>query len=184
MSFNWSDPQFANLFSDLGKPAPPAPFVPAFESGIVYRSQGKGDLPVNDEYYATASTAAWLASKFGAARVHDPNLPGQADLTDSANPGPDGADVYAVSGVPAYSRMLVFQPGSVIRNYVGAVVSIALKQFSLNAGELAKFYRNLPEDKYPAFTEVIGAPPNVVSLQVQSLAEQYAWRELLLRSQS
>lgn len=183
MSFNWSDPQFANLFNDLGKPAPPASFIPSFEEGIVYRSTS-GDMLVNDEYYASASTAAWLASKFGAARVHDPNLPGQVDAGDSNNPGPGGADVYAATGAPAYSRLLVFAPGAVIRNYVGAVISTVLNQFSINAGQLAKFYRNNPEAQSPAFTETVGAPPNVVSLQVQSLAEQYVWRELLLRSQS
>jgi hypothetical protein len=62
-------------------------------------------------------------------------------------------------------------------------VSTVQKQFSVNAGQLAKFYREDPEDRSPAFTETIGAPPNVVRLQVQSLAEQYVWRELLLRSQ-
>ncbi len=79
---------------------------------------------------------------------------------------------------------LVFAPGAVIRNYVGAVIFIVQKEFSVNAGQLAKFYRNDPEAQFPGFTETIGAPPNVVSLQVQSLAEQYVWRELLLRSQS
>lgn len=176
MSFNWSD------FTDLNKPAPPVPFVPTFEEGIVYRSR-KGDLPVNDEYYATASTSAWLASHYGAARVHDPNL-GQVDAGDSANPGPDGADIYTATGKLAYSRLLVFTPGAVIRNYVGAVIFTMQKELTINAGQVAKFYRNDPEAQFPAFTETIGAPPNVVSLQIQSLAEQYVWRELLLRSQS
>lgn len=176
MSFNWSDPQFANLFSDLGKPAPPAPFVPSFEPGIVYRSTTSGDLAVNDEYYATADTAKWLQSKYGASRI-------EFGAPDSANPGPGGADVYAATGAPAYPRLLVFSPGSVIRNYVGVIISVVQKEFSVIAGQLAKFYRNDPEDKFPAFTEVVGTPPNVVSLQVLSLAEQYVWRELLLRAQ-
>ncbi len=194
MPFNWSDPQWASLFSDLNKPAPPPPFVPTFETGIVYRSASgilsgnpadPGDLPVNDEYYATAATSAWLASHYGAARVHDPNLKGAVlDAGDSANPGPGGADVYAATNVLAYSRLLVFSPGAVIRNYIGAVVFTVQKEFTISAGQLAKFYRNNPESQFPAFTETVGAPPNVVSLQVQSLAEQYVWRELLLRSQS
>lgn len=169
-------------FTDLNAPKAPTPFIPIFDSGNVYRATA-GDIPVNLYYFASEMTSAALMQKFGASRVEGGPVdaahpaPDGGDVS-AANPGPGGMNVVASTGLPVIPRVLVFEPGAVIKNYIGLPVGRVTKEFKIKAGTLAQFYADNPESANPAFPMKVGAPPDDVTLHVLSLAEQYCWKEL------
>lgn len=165
------------FFSDLpAPPAPPqpAPFTPTFEI-VGMHSTSSGNFIINDTYYATQETAAWLMHKFGAAWINIVPDP----------PNPDGYNIILIGDVadenkPAFQRFLVFQPGTPLLNAWGLFAGVVQKQFLINAGLMAQAYRANPESQFPAQSGVYGFPP--IPWHFLSNAERTVWDMLMARS--
>lgn len=165
-------------FFGIGCP-PPSPFppkivtpaqyiVPEFEKVNVITQTifGPRVVPANDTYFATLKTAQDVAARFGGARVEEreaiQNL---------------GANYLYTDGKPAVVRVVIFSPGTVLKNNTGDVAEIVKTQFEVNAGLLADYFRRMPEKQFPPYVTVWGNPG--VELHYLSLAEQYVWRVLV-----
>lgn len=145
------------------------PLVPTFENvrSVTNMSNGQQIInQANDKYFATEETAQAVAKRFGASRV---------EYRESIQNL--GANYLYTNGTAAIVRVLIFSPGAVLEDNTGRAVAIVSKQFEVNAGVIADYFRRMPEKTNPAYTSIFGSPP--VETHYLALAELYVWQMLI-----
>ncbi len=159
-------PDCPKVVIDVPVPSVEKAFVPEFDEVISIYASGISSHPVNNTYFATLKTAQIVAQKFGASTIRE----------DIAHTNIQGSYVYKNNGKLATHKILVFAPGTPIKNGDGQVEFFSTYPFEINAGWIADAYRRMPEKDFPAFSFIYGRPP--VSTYRFSVAEQFAWRML------
>ncbi len=123
MAFDWSSPQFANLFRDLPDPnaaPPPPPFIPSYESHSI-RSENGVIAPIAKQYTLSAASAEFLRKRYNPNGV-------VINVPFGGAGGPNSTD--------ALERVLRWPNGAL-----------------MNAGFLAQMYSNNPEDQFPGLAD-------------------------------
>lgn len=119
----------------------------------------------NPKYFVTDATALVLLVKFGAERIEleDAIWNLGAHYVEQTEDGVGKRAVY---------RILVFKPGTILRDAHGEIFTRTRVEIRVNAGDLADEYTRAPEKDFPA-QSFPGQKPFL------SNAEQGAWKLLI-----